>query len=68
MKVKKDIKIHQAVRKNKSQEKTYPIPSWVPVSSMSEKELCPDCFKVVGESSLMMKLSTVTRHRLTSLG
>lgn len=51
MKVKKDIKIHQTVIKNKSQEKTYSIPSWVPVSSMSEKELCPDCFKVVGERS-----------------
>jgi hypothetical protein len=51
MKVKKDKKVHQTAKENKSQKKTYPIPSWVPVSSMSEEELCPDCFKVVGERS-----------------
>ena len=39
------------VRKNKIQKKTYPRPNWVPGSSMSEEELCPDCFKVVGERS-----------------
>ncbi len=32
-------------------QKTYPRPSWVPDSILSEKELCPDCFKVVGERS-----------------
>ncbi len=31
--------------------KTYPTPAWVPTSVSSEKELCPDCFKVVGERS-----------------
>lgn len=51
MKAKKDTKIYQTAKENKSQKKTSPIPSWVPVSSMSEEELCPDCFKVVGERS-----------------
>ncbi len=51
MKAKKDTKTHQTAKENKSQKKTYPIPSWVPVSSMSEEELCTDCFKVVGERS-----------------
>ena len=26
-------------------------PSWVPPSVLKEQELCPDCFKVVGERS-----------------
>ena len=28
--------------------KTYPRPSWVKKNIMTEEELCPDCFKVVG--------------------
>lgn len=51
MKVQKYKKAHQAAKENKSQKKTYPVPGWIPVSSMSEEELCPDCFKVVGERS-----------------
>lgn len=51
MKAKKDTKTYQTAKENKSQKKTCPIPIWVPVSSMSEEELCPDCFKVVGERS-----------------
>lgn len=31
--------------------KTYPRPEWVPKNVSSEEELCPDCFKVVGERS-----------------
>lgn len=31
--------------------RTYPRPSWVPRTVSSEEELCPDCFKVVGERS-----------------
>ena len=31
--------------------RTYPRPSWVPRSQVSEEELCPDCFKVVGTRS-----------------
>lgn len=31
--------------------KTYPRPEWLPASVTAEKELCPDCFKVVGERS-----------------
>lgn len=30
------------------EEKTYPRPSWV---KSGEEELCPDCFKVVGDRS-----------------
>lgn len=30
---------------------TYPRPEWVPQTVSSEEELCPDCFKVVGERS-----------------
>ncbi len=32
-------------------EKTYPVPPWVPPHLVTVKELCPDCFKVVGEKS-----------------
>ncbi|QQS23243.1 winged helix-turn-helix transcriptional regulator [bacterium] len=30
---------------------TYPRPEWVPQTVSQEEELCPDCFKVVGERS-----------------
>lgn len=30
---------------------TYPRPKWVPKTVTTEEELCPDCFKVVGEKS-----------------
>ncbi len=33
------------------EETTYPRPAWVPADMMSEEELCPDCFKVVGVQS-----------------
>lgn len=32
-------------------ERTYSRPAWVPKTVSSEEELCPDCFKVVGERS-----------------
>lgn len=32
-------------------EQTYKRPKWVKSSVMSEEELCPDCFKVVGTKS-----------------
>ncbi|MAF81230.1 hypothetical protein CL628_04430 [bacterium] len=32
-------------------EKTYQRPEWVKPSTMSEEELCSDCFKVVGVKS-----------------
>lgn len=35
----------------KKEPKTYPRPAWVPQTVTSEEELCPDCFKVVGEKS-----------------
>ena len=35
----------------KAPEETYPRPKWVPKTVSSEEELCPDCFKVVGERS-----------------
>ena len=39
------------VKKPANMEQTYPTPSWVPMAVTGEKELCPDCFKVVGERS-----------------
>lgn len=35
----------------KKDERTYPRPKWVPKTVSGEEELCPDCFKVVGERS-----------------
>lgn len=35
----------------KKAERTYPRPAWVPKIVSDEEELCPDCFKVVGERS-----------------
>lgn len=32
-------------------ERTYPRPSWVKKTVVTEEELCPDCFKVVGSKS-----------------
>lgn len=37
--------------KNKGVERTYPRPAWVKKSVVTEEELCPDCFKVVGSKS-----------------
>ncbi len=37
--------------KTKNGQKTHKRPSWVPKTVTSEEELCPDCFKVVGERS-----------------
>lgn len=48
----KTMGIKEKITKNQANSgKTYPLPEWVPRSSVSEKELCPDCFKVVGEKS-----------------
>jgi len=41
-------------KKESAQEphgQTYPRPPWVPHSVSTEDDLCPDCFKVVGERS-----------------
>jgi predicted transcriptional regulator len=35
----------------RQEPKTYKRPAWVPKTITSEEELCPDCFKVVGERS-----------------
>ncbi|OGG62358.1 hypothetical protein A3C87_01005 [Candidatus Kaiserbacteria bacterium RIFCSPHIGHO2_02_FULL_49_34] len=35
----------------RQEEKGYAVPSWVPKGQISHTELCPDCFKVVGEKS-----------------
>lgn len=37
--------------KNNISLKKYPVPEWVPKEITKEQELCPDCFKVVGEKS-----------------
>lgn len=34
-----------------SETRTYTRPAWVPKNVANERELCPDCFKVVGERS-----------------
>ena len=43
----------KAKKKAKSPRKprTYARPDWVPKTVTSEEELCPDCFKVVGDKS-----------------
>ena len=38
-------------RETAKDKRTYPRPAWVPRTNLSEEELCPDCFKVVGERS-----------------
>ncbi len=40
----------RAQKKNEAL-RTYQKPSWVPHAVSAEAELCPDCFKVVGERS-----------------
>lgn len=42
------IKDAKAKAVHGQEEKTYPRPSWV---KSGEEELCPDCFKVVGDRS-----------------
>ncbi len=38
-------------KNSEKQSRTYPRPVWVPRVVSGEEELCPDCFKVVGERS-----------------
>lgn len=51
MNTKKLGKTKKKSKKSARQEHTYPRPSWVPQTVMGEEQLCPDCFKVVGERS-----------------
>ena len=51
MNQKKLGKTSRTTKTKATQERTYPRPSWVPKTISSEQELCPDCFKVVGEKS-----------------
>lgn len=44
-------------------KKSYPRPEWIPTSVTSEKELCPDCFKVVGERSRYNLVCTLGRAK-----
>lgn len=44
-------KTTRTTKKEAKQEQTYPRPAWVPRTVSGEEELCPDCFKVVGERS-----------------
>lgn len=41
----------QKTKKVFAQAQTYPRPAWLPRTVSGEEELCPDCFKVVGEKS-----------------
>lgn len=40
-----------SLKRPDSETKTYPRPGWVKPSVLSDEELCPDCFKVVGVQS-----------------
>lgn len=42
---------NQNTKISKKQESVNRRPSWVPQTVTNETELCPDCFKVVGERS-----------------
>lgn len=44
-------KKRKAKKETHSEMKTYPRPEWVKPAVVSEAELCPDCFKVVGVQS-----------------
>jgi predicted transcriptional regulator len=44
-------KSNKRIEKDSKQGATYPRPAWVPKTVSSEEELCPDCFKVVGEQN-----------------
>jgi hypothetical protein len=48
---KKKLGITKTNTKNEPAQGSYPRPDWVPKTVMGEEELCPDCFKVVGERS-----------------
>ena len=37
--------------KKRNAQRTHRRPAWVPRAALSEEDLCPDCFKVVGERS-----------------
>lgn len=49
--------------KREVQEITYKRPSWVPQNVSSEQELCPDCFKVVGERSRYKLVCTLGKEK-----
>lgn len=51
MSEKKLGKTGHETKRASAQERTYPRPAWVPQTVSSEEELCPDCFKVVGEQN-----------------
>lgn len=42
---------HSDTKADEGQPLTNPRPAWVPTTVTGEEELCPDCFKVVGEKS-----------------
>ncbi len=44
-----------------SQEATFKRPSWLPQNVTDEEELCPDCFKVVGERSRYKLVCTLAK-------
>jgi predicted transcriptional regulator len=46
----------------KNPGRTYPRPAWVPKTVLGEEELCPDCFKVVGEKSRYNLVCTLGKN------
>lgn len=47
-----------------AKKKTYPRPHWLPKSITAEEELCPECFKVVGDRSRYKLVCTLGRAKL----
>jgi DNA-binding transcriptional ArsR family regulator len=44
-------KTKKSLKDTHSETRTYPRPAWVKKTVVSEQELCPNCFKVVGVES-----------------
>ncbi len=60
----KNLGIKENIKLNhEKQGVRYPTPEWVPVSVSGEKDLCPDCFKVVGERSRYNLVCTLGKTR-----
>jgi predicted transcriptional regulator len=53
------IKKPEPKSQHSQEEKTYPRPAWV---KSGEEELCPDCFKVVGDRSRYKVVCMLGKH------
>ncbi len=48
---KKSVGKTKQTSKNETRQERYPRPAWLPKGVVEEEELCPECFKVVGDRS-----------------